>query len=429
MRRRLHAGPGHQRRGHRRRRPRRSWPPTTSPTPTSSTTSTGSSRATTATSTPIDPAAVIRGDQSLDGLSSLALADDPLPGYTGPYGPPLERHDAGGRADREQPDGARRLRLRGRLVRARDLRGDPVRDQGRRGRRRPDRPHRLGAGGQRLRHVPVRPRRGRQPAARSARRPARSSRRSPRRSSSTRTSRRASSSSSWTTSPPRTRRSRARSRSGRSRRPAPPTPARSRRPEGHLVRQARASSPSGGGNLVLTDGALRALPEMTAIPPTAINRQTVYAGQVTFQSEDGKTTLKDPLASKPADVAQPGARFNSGGRRQTYEPTPLGFAIQSQDLAGDDKSLRAPVRRRQEGVRAAAGGRVAGTSANAAPVTRRRSTTASRSARSRSATATSASSAACCRSPASSSTTSSASRRTPRPTRATSSPATSSRCR
>lgn len=36
--------------------------------------------------TEIDPRAVIDGRQSLDGLRSLALADDPLPGYTGSYG-------------------------------------------------------------------------------------------------------------------------------------------------------------------------------------------------------------------------------------------------------------------------------------------------------------------------------------------------------
>jgi hypothetical protein len=80
-----------------------------------------------------------------------------------------------------------------------------------------------------------------------------------------------------------------------------------------------------GGNLVLTDGALRALPGLTSLPEGAVSRQTVYAGQVAFSTESGNT-LSDPLA---AGVDQPGGRFGSGFRRQLYEPTPLGFAIQN----------------------------------------------------------------------------------------------------
>ncbi|MDX6699403.1 MAG: hypothetical protein QOE65_2800 [Solirubrobacteraceae bacterium] len=122
----------------------------------------------------------------------------------------------------------------------------------------------------------------------------------------------------------------------------------------------------GGGNLVLTDAGLRGLTELTPIPATAVKRQTVYAGQVTFQRDvnkdgnaDEASTLSDPLAR---GVDQPGARFNSGMRRQTYEPTPLGFAIQ--DKTGGDASNA-----RQYDVEikafADAGGRVAGTSVNA----------------------------------------------------------------
>ncbi len=90
-----------------------------------------------------------------------------------------------------------------------------------------------------------------------------------------------------------------------------------------------------GGRLVLTDGALRGLSEVTPVPATAVNRQTVYAGQVAFD-KDGESdgdTLDHPLAD---DVDQPGARFNEGMRRQTFEPTPLGFAIQ--DRLGDDSA-------------------------------------------------------------------------------------------
>jgi hypothetical protein len=85
-----------------------------------------------------------------------------------------------------------------------------------------------------------------------------------------------------------------------------------------------------GGNLVLTDRALRSLGELTSIAPSAIDRQTVYAGQSAFakeDSEDAKTT-GDPLAR---GIEIQGARFNTGFRRQMYEPTPLGYAIQDED--------------------------------------------------------------------------------------------------
>ncbi len=100
-----------------------------------------------------------------------------------------------------------------------------------------------------------------------------------------------------------------------------------------------------GGNLVLTDAALRGLAELTAIPAHAISLQTVYVGQTAFSvcatftadglCEEEKETLDDPLAK---NVAQQGARFNTGMRRQTYEPTPVGFAIQNSST-GDDESF------------------------------------------------------------------------------------------
>jgi hypothetical protein len=90
-----------------------------------------------------------------------------------------------------------------------------------------------------------------------------------------------------------------------------------------------------GGTLVLTDGALKALPDLTnnEIRANAIARETVYAGQSAFSTDGNDDTLKDALAR---DIAQPGARFNTGMRRQMYEPTPLGFAIQNS--AGADSS-------------------------------------------------------------------------------------------
>jgi hypothetical protein len=89
----------------------------------------------------------------------------------------------------------------------------------------------------------------------------------------------------------------------------------------------------------------------------------VYVGQVTFDKSaaEGDETTGDPLAR---DVAQEGARFNTGNRRQTFEPTPLGFSIQNQGTGGDESNSR------QYEVNVAdweaAGGRTAGTSVDAA---------------------------------------------------------------
>ena len=97
-----------------------------------------------------------------------------------------------------------------------------------------------------------------------------------------------------------------------------------------------------GGNLVLTDGALRMLPALFGgITADDVTRSISYVGQAAFTTKattsqqpgtDG-STVKDPLA---VNIARPGARFNSGLRRQTYEPTPIGFSIQ--DSTGADES-------------------------------------------------------------------------------------------
>jgi hypothetical protein len=94
----------------------------------------------------------------------------------------------------------------------------------------------------------------------------------------------------------------------------------------------------GGGNLVLTDGALRALPDIVGggkIPGSKVQRQRVYAGQSALAfSTNGPKTTKDVLLR---DLDQPGSRDNTGFRRQMFEPTPLGFAIQNED--GGDASF------------------------------------------------------------------------------------------
>jgi hypothetical protein len=114
-----------------------------------------------------------------------------------------------------------------------------------------------------------------------------------------------------------------------------------------------------GGNLVLTDGALRALPELTGIDPADVDRQTVYAGQIAFATADDEDTLADPLAK---DVGQEGARFGTGMRRQVFEPTPLGFAIQDSSGADQSNSRQYDVDR---AAWEAAGGTIAATSVDA----------------------------------------------------------------
>jgi hypothetical protein len=80
------------------------------------------------------------------------------------------------------------------------------------------------------------------------------------------------------------------------------------------------------------------------VPGAAIKKRVVYVGQTSFLicttfDADGecsatKETLDDPLAK---NVGQFGARFNTGMRRQTFESTPLGYAIQN--VEGDDASF------------------------------------------------------------------------------------------
>ncbi len=97
---------------------------------------------------------------------------------------------------------------------------------------------------------------------------------------------------------------------------------------------------SAGGNLVLTDGALRLLPSLfPGIGADDVRSQLQYLGQVVFARSvvngrdpgDAASTTKDPLA---AGIDQPGARFNDGLKRQMYEPVPVGFKI-TDDTGGD----------------------------------------------------------------------------------------------
>lgn len=83
----------------------------------------------------------------------------------------------------------------------------------------------------------------------------------------------------------------------------------------------------GGGNLVLTDGAIRSLALMGVVDRKFVNTFTAYAGYIGFTRDGSTDTYSDPLA---ANVNQPGAAEGPNHRHQTYEPVPLGFAIQDE---------------------------------------------------------------------------------------------------
>ena len=88
-----------------------------------------------------------------------------------------------------------------------------------------------------------------------------------------------------------------------------------------------------GGNLVLTDGAVRDLAYMGVIGRGFINDFSVYAGYIGFTRDDASGTYDDPLSQ---NVNQPGAAEGPGFRHQTYEPVPIGYAITPAD---DDSDL------------------------------------------------------------------------------------------
>jgi hypothetical protein len=79
-----------------------------------------------------------------------------------------------------------------------------------------------------------------------------------------------------------------------------------------------------GGNLVLTDGAVKNVAYMGALPRTVVNTFGVYAGFIALTRDGQTSTYSDPLAQ---NLNQPGAAEGPGFRHQTYEPVPLGFNI------------------------------------------------------------------------------------------------------
>ncbi len=80
-----------------------------------------------------------------------------------------------------------------------------------------------------------------------------------------------------------------------------------------------------GGNLVLTDGAVKNLGYMGVLEGKSLNTFSAYAGFIGFTRDGRSDSYSDPLGR---DVNQPGAAEGPGFRHQTYEPVPIGFAIQ-----------------------------------------------------------------------------------------------------
>jgi uncharacterized repeat protein (TIGR01451 family) len=90
-----------------------------------------------------------------------------------------------------------------------------------------------------------------------------------------------------------------------------------------------------GGNLVLTDGAIKNVAYMGLAPRTVVNSFSVYAGFIGFTRDGQSDTYDDPLAH---NVNQPGAAEGPGHRHQTYEPVPIGYAIQNANGADFNSS-------------------------------------------------------------------------------------------
>jgi hypothetical protein len=98
-----------------------------------------------------------------------------------------------------------------------------------------------------------------------------------------------------------------------------------------------------GGTVVLTDGALRALAGMGLLAPGAVAKQDVYAGYF--------------------DIADPSSPLVRGARtlsRQTYEPVPIGYAIDNQ-FSSALSSVHSPAWTVDRNAWEAAGGHTAGT--------------------------------------------------------------------
>jgi hypothetical protein len=100
------------------------------------------------------------------------------------------------------------------------------------------------------------------------------------------------------------------------------------------------------GNLVLTDKAVGMLPKMGIVGGGGVSSMNAYAGYINFEtdnSEDDSGSYDDP-SGLAKNINQPGAAEGGQGqgdldaqenhRHQTYEPVPIGIAIE--DANGND---------------------------------------------------------------------------------------------
>ena len=209
-----------------------------------------------------------------------------------------------------------------------------------------------------------------------------------------------------------------------------------RRAEGRLDGEAHATGSRAAATSCSPTAALRALPELTSDPGRGDHASSVvYVGQTSFQVCDDVRTPTDrhrrdatrrrrsTIRSRRTSPSSARASTRACGARRSSRRR---SASRSRTAGGSDASFARQFDVDQTEF-TAAGGRAAGGSVDAgARDAAARPDAHDRSARSPSARARSASSARCCRSRASSTTTRSGSSRTRSPTRATSCSATSS---
>ena len=82
----------------------------------------------------------------------------------------------------------------------------------------------------------------------------------------------------------------------------------------------------GGGDLVLTDAALKTAAELGLVDAAAVRRFTGMAGNYNFQISGSTVTYNDPARFPlAAGVKKPGAAEQQLGRRQAVEPSPIGY--------------------------------------------------------------------------------------------------------
>lgn len=90
---------------------------------------------------------------------------------------------------------------------------------------------------------------------------------------------------------------------------------------------------AGGGNLMLTDGALAGLPSLVpALKDSHVTKGYYYAGWIDFDDGEGNATYEHPLARGVDKEGTAEGQASIGDndflhRHQTYEPVPIGYKV------------------------------------------------------------------------------------------------------